>query len=68
MRDINDIMPKIPNMRWGALLNKTPTNKKIQEMNKIFQSNGRWHTVFEEEDSVIIDGKQIRKADPKRWT
>ena len=48
MKDINDIMPKVPNMRWGALMNKAPTNDKVEEMNKIFPSNGKWHTVFEE--------------------
>lgn len=68
MRDINDIMPKIPNMRWGALMNKAPTNKRIREMNRIFPPNGRWHTVFEEKDNVTIDGKQIWKKDPKKWT
>jgi len=35
MKDINDIMPKVPNMRWGALMNKAPTNDKVKEMNKI---------------------------------
>ena len=25
MKDINDIMPKVPNMKWGALMNKPPT-------------------------------------------
>ena len=61
MKDINDIMPKVQNMRWGALMNKAPTNDKIEEMNKIFPDNGRWHTVFEEQDQVIVDGKEIRK-------
>ena len=28
MKDINEIMPKIPNMKWGALMNKHPTNKR----------------------------------------
>ena len=68
MKDINDIMPKIPNMRWGALMNQAPTNDKVEEMNKIFPSNGKWHTVFEEKDSVTIDGKEIRKKDPNKWT
>ena len=48
MKDINDIMPKVPNMKWGALMNKPPTNEKFKEMNKIFPDNGKWHTVFEE--------------------
>jgi len=68
MKDINDIMPKIPDMRWGALLNKAPTNKRIEEMNNIFPDNGKWHTVFEEDDLVYIDGKRIWKKDPKSWT
>jgi hypothetical protein len=29
MKDINDIMPKVPNMKWGALMNKPPTNEKF---------------------------------------
>ena len=69
MKDINDIMPKVlPNMRWGALMNKSPTHDKVKEMNKkIFPSNGKWHTVFEEKDEITIDGKQIRKKDPTKW-
>ena len=30
MKDINEILPKVPNMKWGALLNKKPTNKKAK--------------------------------------
>jgi len=63
MKDINDIMPKVQNMRWGA-----PTNDKVVEMNKIFPDNGRWHTVFEEQDQVTVDGKEIRKKNPDKWT
>ena len=48
MTDINDVMPKIPSMKWGALMNKAPTNDKVTELNKIFPHNGKWHTVFEE--------------------
>ena len=36
MKDINEIMPKIPNMKWGALMNKKPTNSKIDELNNVF--------------------------------
>jgi len=68
MKDINDIMPKVPNMRWGALMNKAPTSDKVEEMNKIFPDNGKWHTVFEEQDEITIDGKQIRKKNPDKWT
>jgi len=68
MKDINDIMPKVPNMRWGALMNKAPTSDKVKEMNKIFPDNGKWHTVFEEQDQITIDGKEIRRKDPNKWT
>lgn len=63
MKDINDIMPKIPNMKWGALMNRPPTNEKVDEMNKIFPHNGKWHTVFEEKDQMFIDGKRIWKKE-----
>ncbi len=68
MKDINNIMPKIPDMKWGALMNKSPSDKKIDHMNKIFPPNGKWHTVFEEKDQVHIDGKRIWKKDPMSWT
>ena len=54
MTDINDIMPKIPSMKWGALMNKPPTNGKVKELNQIFPHNGKWHTVFEEKDHTYI--------------
>jgi len=40
MTDINDVMPKIPSMKWGALMNRAPTNNKVKELNKIFPDNG----------------------------
>jgi hypothetical protein len=68
MRDINDILPRIPDMKWGALMNRPPTNGRIEEMNRLFPHNGRWHTVFEEKDQVFVDGRRIRKSSPSRWT
>ena len=61
MRDINEIMPKIPNMKWGALTNVRPTPSKVTEMDKIFPTNGKWHTVFEEENSVFIWKTDLEK-------
>ena len=55
-------------MKWGALTNVRPTPNKVTEMDKIFPTNGKWHTVFEEENSVFIDGKRIWKKDPKSWS
>ena len=68
MKDINEIMPKIPDMRWGALFNKYPTNDKVRQMNKIFPHNGKWHTVFEEDKQVFVDGVRIWKKDMNAWT
>ena len=68
MTDINDVMPKIPHMKWGALMNKAPTNNSVKELNKIFPHNGKWQTVFEEKDHTYIDDKIIWKKDKKSWT
>ena len=68
MKDINDILPKIDNMKWGALMNRPPTNHRIHEMDRIFPDNGRWHTVVEDDDSITIDGRQVRKKDPRAWS
>ncbi|NHI04613.1 hypothetical protein DYY67_0371 [Candidatus Nitrosotalea sp. TS] len=37
-------------------------------MNTMFPHDGRWHTVFEEEKQVFVDGIRIWKKDPKSWT
>ncbi len=63
MRDINEIMPKVPNMKWGALTNAFPTNAKIKEMDTLFPHDGKWHTVFEEPEQVFVDGVRIWKKD-----
>ena len=68
MRDINDVMPRIPNMRWGALTNVRPTRSRIAEMNSIFPDNGRWHTILEEQDQVTIDGRRVWKKGAEAWT
>ena len=68
MKDINEIMPKVPNMKWGALLNKKPTNTKIEELNNLLPHNGRWHTVYEEDDVSIIDGIPIIKKEKDSMT
>ena len=68
MKDINDVLPKVHNMKWGELMNKAPTNDKVEELNKIFPANGKWHTVFEETDHTYIDGNLIWKKDKKDWT
>jgi hypothetical protein len=66
MRDINEIMPKVPNMKWGALTNAFPTNAKIKEMDTLFPHDGKWHTVFEEPEQVFVDGVRIWKKDANK--
>ncbi len=68
MKDINEVMPKIPQMKWGALMNKAPTSNSVKELDKIFPHNGKWHTVFEEKDHTYIDGKVVWKKYKKSWT
>ena len=67
MRDINEMLPRIPNMKWGALTNMPPTHHKLEEMNRLFPHNGRWHTLFEDREKTYVDGKIIWKKDPKDW-
>jgi len=40
------VMPKIPSMKWGALMNRAPTHGKVEELNRIFPHNWKSHTVF----------------------
>ncbi len=68
MRDINDIMPKIPNMKWGALTNKFPTKNNVNELDKLLPHDKKWHTVFDLEDQVYVDDVRVWKKDKKSWT
>ena len=68
MKDINEIMPKIPNMRWGALLNRAPTNKKVKQLDRMLPHDKRWHTVFEDQDTVYVDDVSVKKQDHEKWT
>jgi len=68
MKDINEIMPRIPNMRWGALLNRVPTNKKVKQLDRMLPHDKRWHTVFEDQDTVYVDDVSVKKEEPEKWT
>jgi len=68
MRDINDVMPKIPNMKWGALTNKYPTHKNVKELDTMLPHDKKWHTVFDYDDHVYVDDVQVWKKDKKDWT
>jgi hypothetical protein len=59
--NLNRILPKIPSMRWGALTNISPTNAKLEEMNRLLPHDKKWHLLFEEKDQVNVDGIPIRR-------
>ena len=46
---LNKVMPKMPDMKWGALTNMRPTNAKLNEMNRLLPHDSKWHLLFEEE-------------------
>ena len=58
---LNKAMPKMPDMKWGALTNIRPTNAKLNEMNRLLPHDSKWHLLFEEEDQVNVDGVPIRR-------
>lgn len=59
MTDINDIMPKIPGLKWGALTNLPPTLDTIERLHKSLKHDGRWHTVFKTDHGMNIDGVSV---------
>ncbi len=61
VKKLNELMPKVPNMRWGALTNAYPTNAKIKKINKLLPPDKKWHSLFEEKNQVHIDGVTIRR-------
>ena len=62
VKKLNDVMPKVPNMRWGgALTNAYPTNAKVKEISKLLPHDKKWHSLFEEKDQVHIDGVTVRR-------
>ena len=74
--DINDRLPRIPNMKWGALLNYIPSKAEINELinNSPFPEDGRWHSILKDSsdksnNEKIIDGYVVREqCDPDRYT
>lgn len=61
VKKLNKAMPKVPDMKWGALTNAYPTNAKLKEMNRLLPHDSKWHLLFEDEDEVNVDGVPIRR-------
>ena len=58
---INKVLPKIPSMKWGALTNISPTNAKLEEMNRLLPHDSKWHLLYEQKDELNVDGVTIRR-------
>lgn len=61
VKKLNQAMPKVPDMKWGALTNIYPTNAKLEEMNRLLPHDKKWHLLFEEKEQVNVDGVPIRR-------
>lgn len=68
MRDINEIMPKIPGMVFGAVTNVRLTMASINEICRVMPKDEKWHTLFESPNDITIDGKTIRRTNAERLT
>lgn len=68
MKDINDLMPKLPKNSFAALLNFIPNKAEAHQLLKTFPFDSRWHTFDNSKDSVVIDGKTTLKQNAKRFT
>ena len=68
MRDINNILPKLPKNSWGALTNYLPGPTHVNEMRQILPYDSKWHTIFREADQTHIDGKRIWHKKPEQLT
>ena len=68
MKDINEIMPKIDGMRWGALMNYHPDNAQIKEIDKLMPWDKKWHTIIQDQNQVHVDGKTIRRRTAESMT
>lgn len=62
------MMPKIPNMRWGALTNFIPTNQNLKLLNRMLPHDKKWHTVIDSGKSVIVDDVPIVKKSRESMT
>lgn len=59
MKDLNDLMPKIPGLRWGAVTNLSPTLANLNQLNKMLKHDGKWHSIIKGDHAVHVDGIPI---------
>jgi hypothetical protein len=68
MIDINDRMPKIPGMLWGALTNIKPTPANLNYLLKVIPSDRKWHLLHESPGETTIDGVSVRTKSRESMT
>lgn len=68
MKDINELMPKIHGMQWGAVTNLSPTVANLKELDKLLKHDSKWHLVINDEDQVHVDGITIRRKTMESMT
>lgn len=61
-------MPKVPNMRWGALLNYTPNHAELKQLNRMMPKDKKWHTIIQDKESIHFDNRTIRKRSADSMT
>ena len=68
MKDINDYMPKVDGLRWGALTNIYPTKSIVKQFDKMLPHDKKWHEVLNDLDCVWIDGHRIQRKTAESMT
>lgn len=68
MRDINKLLPKLPKNSYATISNFPLSQAEIKETSKMFRFDSKWHTLYNEKDSITIDGKTLLKQNAERFT
>ena len=68
IKDINQLLPKIPGMKWGAITNLPPTRSIANEFNRMLPHDKKWHEILNAKDSVWVDGHRIQRKTMESMT
>lgn len=68
MKDINDVMPRIPGMSWGAVTNLSPKIQNIKMLDQMLKHDNKWHMVIDTPNSTIVDHVPVVKKNAKSMT
>lgn len=61
-------MPKVPNMKWGVLMNWNLSDAEVKQLIKIMPSDYRWHYMIQHGNELNFDGKIIRNRSAQSMT